>query len=40
MDFYIVTGSGDSGREDAGSVYRMRADVPGLPVAPAAVTLP
>ena len=40
MDFYIVTGSGDSGREDAGTVYRMHADVAGVPVAPAAVALP
>ena len=40
MDFYIVTGSGGTDREDAGTVYRMRADVAGLPVAPAAVALP
>jgi len=29
---YVVTGSGDSGREDAGTVYRMPVDVAGLPV--------
>ena len=40
MDFYIVTGSGGTDRDDAGTVYRMRADVAGLPVAPAAVKLP
>ncbi|MDP7545982.1 MAG: SMP-30/gluconolactonase/LRE family protein [Alphaproteobacteria bacterium] len=36
-DFYIVTGSGGTDRDDAGTVYRMRADVAGLPLAPAAV---
>ena len=40
MDFYIVTGSRGAGGDNAGSIYRMRADVAGLPVAPAAVALP
>jgi D-xylonolactonase len=39
MDFYVVTGSRNSGRDDAGTVYRMRADVAGLPMAPAAVAI-
>jgi gluconolactonase len=39
MDFYIVTGSGGTDRDDAGTVYRIRAEVPGLPVALAAVAI-
>ena len=39
MDFYIVTGSRNSGRDNAGTVFRMRADVAGLPMAPAAVAI-
>ncbi len=39
MDFYIVTGSAGTDRDDAGTVYRMRADVAGLPLAPAAVSV-
>ena len=39
-DLYIVTGSIGSGREDAGTVYRLRVDVAGLPVAPARIKLP
>ena len=38
-DLYVVTGSIGAGREDAGTVYRLRADVAGLPVAPARVDL-
>ncbi|MFP6748128.1 MAG: SMP-30/gluconolactonase/LRE family protein [Alphaproteobacteria bacterium] len=40
LDFYIVTGSRGTDREDAGTVYRMRAEVAGLPVTPAAVAIP
>ncbi len=36
-DLYIVTGTEGTGRDDAGSVFRLRVDVPGLPVAPARV---
>lgn len=39
-DLYVVTGSDGSGRTDAGSVYRHRAGVAGVPVAPARVRLP
>lgn len=39
MDFYVVTGSRGTDRDDAGTVYRMRADVAGLPLAPAAVAV-
>jgi gluconolactonase len=31
-DLYIVTGSEGAGEENAGAIYRMRVDVPGLPV--------
>ncbi len=40
LDFYIVTGSRGTDRDDAGTVYRMRADVAGLPMAAAAVAIP
>jgi gluconolactonase len=40
MDLYVVTGSRGTGRDDTGTVFRMRADVAGLPVAPARVALP
>lgn len=36
-DLYIVTGSRGGPRENCGTVYRTRADIPGLPVAPARV---
>jgi len=39
-DLYIVTGSAGSGRADAGSIFRVRAPVAGLPVPPARVALP
>ena len=38
-DFYIVTGSRNGPRENCGTIYRMRADVPGLPIVPAKVAL-
>jgi gluconolactonase len=38
-DLYVVTGSRGSGSESAGSIYRVRAGVAGLPVPPARVTL-
>lgn len=38
-DLYIVTGSRNGPRENCGTIYRMRVDVPGLPVAPARVAL-
>ncbi|MCC6917880.1 MAG: SMP-30/gluconolactonase/LRE family protein [Alphaproteobacteria bacterium] len=37
-DLYVVTGSDGSGREHGGSVFRTRAPVAGLPLAPARVT--
>jgi D-xylonolactonase len=39
-DLYIVSGSEGTGRERAGAVYVTRADVAGVPVAPARVRLP
>jgi sugar lactone lactonase YvrE len=39
-DVYVVSGSDGSGRVDAGTIYRMRSDVPGLPQFPAQVRLP
>ena len=38
-DFYIVTGSRNGPRENCGTIYRMRADVSGLPIVPAKVAL-
>jgi gluconolactonase len=38
-DVYVTTGSDGSGRDDAGTVFRLRADVPGLAVSPARVKL-
>lgn len=40
QDLYIVCGSRGTDSENAGAVYKVRADVPGLPVAPARVALP
>jgi gluconolactonase len=39
-DLYIVTGSSGSGRVDAGSIFRVRAPVAGVPVPPARVPVP
>ena len=39
MDLYVATGSRNSGRDNAGTAYRTRADVAGLPMAPAAVSI-
>ena len=39
MDLYVVTGSRGGPSENCGTVYKMRADVPGLPVAKARVML-
>ncbi|HZD24905.1 MAG TPA: SMP-30/gluconolactonase/LRE family protein [Alphaproteobacteria bacterium] len=36
-DLYVVTGSDGSGRENAGAVFRLRTEVPGLRLAPARV---
>ena len=38
-DLYIVSGSHGANDERAGGVYRVRTDVPGLPVAPASVKI-
>ncbi|MBG05937.1 MAG: hypothetical protein CMM59_17895 [Rhodospirillaceae bacterium] len=38
-DLYIVTGSHGGPSENCGSIYRIRADVPGVPIAPARVAL-
>ena len=39
MDLYVVTGSRGTDRDDAGTVFRTRADVAGLPLAPAAIAI-
>jgi gluconolactonase len=39
-DVYVMSGSDGSGRPDAGMIFHLRSDVPGLPVAPARVRLP
>jgi D-xylonolactonase len=39
MDLYVVTGSRGGPHENCGTVYKTRADVPGLPIAAARVTL-
>lgn len=39
-DLYVVTGSDGSGRENAGTIFRTRAEIPGLPLGPARVALP
>jgi gluconolactonase len=39
MDLYVVTGSRGGPSENCGTVYKTRADVPGLPVVKARVTL-
>ena len=38
-DLYVVTGSRGGPRENCGTVFRSRVDVPGLPLAPARVAL-
>lgn len=38
-DLYIVTGSRDGPRENCGTIFRTRVDVPGLPLAPARVAI-
>jgi gluconolactonase len=38
-DVFVTTGSDGSGRDDAGTVFRLRADVSGLAVSPARVKL-
>ena len=39
MDLYVVTGSRGGPSDNCGTVYKTRADVPGLPVAASRVTL-
>ena len=38
-DLYVVTGSRGTDRDDAGTVFRSRVDVAGLPITPAAITI-
>ena len=38
-DLYVVTGSRGGPRENCGTIYRTRVEVPGLPIAPAQVAL-
>jgi gluconolactonase len=39
-DLYIVTGAEGGGTADAGSIFRLRVGVPGLPIPPARVEIP
>jgi len=39
-DVYVMSGSDGSGRDDAGTIFHLRSDVPGLAVTPARVRLP
>ena len=39
LDLYVVTGTAGTGRDDSGTIYRIRVDVPGLPVPPSRVAL-
>jgi gluconolactonase len=39
-DVFVMSGSDGSGRSDAGTIFHLRADTPGLPVVPARVRLP
>jgi xylono-1,5-lactonase len=39
-DIYVVSGSDGTGRSGAGSVFRLRSDVPGLKITPARVLVP
>ena len=39
-DVYIVSGSDGSGRTDAGTIFRVRSDVPGVKISPARVAIP
>ena len=39
-DVYVMSGSDGSGRDDAGTVFALRSNVPGLPVSPARIRLP
>lgn len=38
-DLYVVSGSDGSGRKDAGTIFRLKGEGPGVPVAPARVAL-
>jgi gluconolactonase len=38
-DVFVASGSDGSGRLDAGTIFRLRSDVPGITVAPARVKL-
>ena len=40
QDLYIVSGSDGQASEEAGGVFKVRVDVPGVPVAAAKVALP
>lgn len=40
IDVYVMSGSDGSGRADAGTIFHLRADTPGLPVMPARIRLP
>jgi gluconolactonase len=39
-DVYVVSGSDGTGRSDAGTIFKLRSDNPGVPISPARVALP
>jgi D-xylonolactonase len=39
-DLYVVSGSDGTGRTDAGAIFRLRSEVPGVPISPARVAIP
>lgn len=39
-DLYVVSGSDGTGRNDAGTIFRLRSDIPGVPISPARVAIP
>jgi xylono-1,5-lactonase len=39
-DLYVVSGSDGTGRSDAGTIFRLRSDIPGVPMSPAQVAIP
>lgn len=39
-DLYVVSGSDGTGRSDAGTIFRLRSEAPGVPISPARVAIP
>jgi xylono-1,5-lactonase len=39
-DLYVVSGSDGTGRSDAGTIFKLRTDIPGISIGPARVAIP